>query len=77
MEKQELPPSWQCTPGEQAKWDDCQGAIYLLPWSNPKKGLSDWVVADDLFVRRIRIQRLPEIDVCLLMTRHAREQQPG
>jgi hypothetical protein len=31
MEKQELPPSWQCTPGEQAKLDDCYGAIYLFP----------------------------------------------
>src|ERR1700686_5393753 len=45
--------------------------------SHPKKRLSDRTVADDLLVRRIRIQRLPEIDVFLLMTGYAREQQPG
>src|ERR1700733_8352205 len=45
--------------------------------SHPKKGLANRVVPDDLLVRRIWIQRLPEIDVFLLVAGDAREQQTG
>jgi hypothetical protein len=45
--------------------------------SHPKKRLADRVVTDDFLVRGVWIQHLPEIDISLLVTGYAGEQQAG
>src|SRR5580692_8509794 len=43
--------------------------------SNPEQRLADGVIANDLLVRRVWIQRLPQIGVLLLSTCNAGKQE--
>src|ERR1035437_1824152 len=45
--------------------------------SHPEQRLPDGIVADDLLIHRVRIQRLPEINILLLQAGDARKQQAG